>query len=106
MKLSKEEELLINAKKKVQKLKIFYLHLMLYIIVVALLIYNLYIVSGPYANNITALNITVLVLWTAFICIHAWRIFKGKSLFVKRWEDKKTEEILSEKEEVETTFWE
>ena len=100
------EKQYLKAKDKVQKLKIFYLHMMLYIIVVALISYNFYImVEGPYTNNITALNISVLVLWTAVICVHTWRIFKGKSLFKKSWEHKKIEKILK-KEKVETNFWE
>ncbi|WP_425075996.1 2TM domain-containing protein [Psychroserpens sp. S379A] len=107
MKLNKDEDVLREkAKEKVQKLKVFYLHLALYSVVVILLVYNLYIVAGPYADNITALNITILVLWTAFICIHAWRVFKGSSLFNKSWEDRKTKQFLEENEESETAFWE
>jgi len=100
-----EEKRFVNAKRKVDRIKIFYLHLVLYIIVVALISYNFYILEeGPFKNNITALNISVLVFWTIFISIHGWTVFKGKLLFKKRWEDKKIEKILKEKEE--TTFWE
>ena len=108
MKLSMEEEKrFINAKHKVKRIKKFYLHLVLYIIVVALISYNFYIIEeGPYTNNITALNIATLVFWTVLICIHAWSVFKGRLLFKKSWEDRKTEEFLKEKEDVETTFWE
>lgn len=108
MKLDKaDKKRYITAKEKVQKLKIFYLHLILYIIVVALISYNFYImVEGPYTNNITALNISVLVLWTLVICIHAWIVFKGKPLFKKDWEHKKIEKILKEDEKVENNFWE
>lgn len=106
LKKENEQQLLEEPKKRVHLLKIFYIHVVFYIIVVILLVYNLFIVAGPYANNIIALNTVVLVLWTAFICIHAWRVFKGKLLFNKKWEDRKTEEFLDENEEVETTFWE
>jgi len=83
------------------------LHLALYIIVVSLISYNFYILEdGPYTSNITALNISVLVFWTAFISIHTWNVFKGKLLFKKSWEDKKIKNILTEDEKVETTFWE
>jgi len=103
--LSNQEKRLIKAKRQVQRIKMFYLHLALYSIVVALISYNFYILEeGPYTDNITALNISVVVLWTAFLGIHAWRVFKGKLLFNQRWEDKKIENILNEKNK--TTFWE
>ena len=102
-----EKELYENAKEKVRKIKIFYLHLILYIIVVALLVYNFSIMEGPYTDAITGLNVSVLVFWTLFICIHAWSVFKGKFLFNENWEDRKIEQILEDKEEeIETTFWE
>lgn len=104
-----EEKLLMRAKDKLRKLKIFYIHLALYIVVVALIALNFYVLEeGPYAANITALNIIVLVLWTAFIGIHAWSVFKGRFLFKKSWEDKKIEKILEkkEKDKEEATIWE
>ncbi|SDS67459.1 2TM domain-containing protein [Formosa sp. Hel1_31_208] len=108
MKLNKDEEKrFLKAKHKVQRIKIFYLHVVLYVIVVALISYNFYILEeGPYTDNITGINVSTLVLWTVFICIHGWTVFKGRLLFKKSWEDKKIEKILKEKENVETTFWE
>ncbi|OUR93372.1 hypothetical protein A9Q87_05360 [Flavobacteriales bacterium 34_180_T64] len=109
MKLNKEEEKrFVDAKNKVKRIKNFYLHLALYSIVVALLLYNLYIIQGPYTDVITGLNISIMVLWTVIISIHAWSVFRGRLLFKKSWEDKKIEKILKEKEKenVETTFWE
>lgn len=108
MTLNKDDkERFAKAKDKVRKIKIFYLHLALYIIVVALISYNFYILEeGPYTDNITALNVSTLVFWTAFIGIHAWSVFKGRFLFKKSWEDKKIKKILKEKGKEETTFWE
>lgn len=94
-----------NAEKKVRKLKVFYLHLVGYFIGSALLLYNLYIVTGPYKNNIISLNLSILFVWTIFIIIHGLIVFKRRQIFKKSWEDKKTEQFLKEKEE-ETTFWE
>lgn len=102
-----KEQQYLKAKDQVHRIRIFYLHLVLYIIVVALISYNFYILEeGPYTNNIIALNVSVLVLWTAFIGIHGWRVFKGRFLFKKSWEDKKIETLLKEEKSVETTFWE
>lgn len=102
-----EEKRLIKAQNNLRKLKIFYIHLAFYIIVVALISLNFYVMEeGPYTSNITALNIVVLVLWTLFISIHAWSVFRGNLFFKKSWEDKKIEKILKDKDKEETTIWE
>lgn len=105
MKSEIEKKQLRKAKERVRKIKIFYIHLAGYIIAVALLLYNLYIVAGPYKNNIISLNLSILVVWTIFIIVHGLNVFKEKRIFKKSWEDKKTNEFLNNKEE-ETTFWE
>jgi ABC-type transport system involved in cytochrome bd biosynthesis fused ATPase/permease subunit len=109
MKTDKEEDQqrLLRAKKKVKQIQIFYLHLLLYFIVVGLLVWNFFILEeGPYKNNIITLNLSVLVCWTAAIILHAVIVFKGKKLFNKTWEDKKRNEFLKEKAKEESTFWE
>lgn len=102
---AKEKQLFINAKKKVRRLRLFYIHLAAYVVFVALLLYNLYIVAGSYKNNIISLNLSIIVAWTVIIVIHGLNIFKGKQIFKKGWEEKKTEQFLKQKEE-EITFWE
>ncbi len=93
------------AKAHVRRIRTFYWHLIFYCVAVALIALNFYVLEGPYTSIITGLNITVLVLWTAAISIHAWRIYKGRILFRKSWEDKKTKKFMEE-EKVETTIWE
>ncbi|WP_296386428.1 2TM domain-containing protein [Winogradskyella sp.] len=108
MKINKDEkQLFLNAEKKVKRIKMFYLHLVFYIIGVALISYNFYIIEeGEYTNNINALNTSTLVLWTVIIVIHAWTVFKGRIIFKKSWEDKKMEKFLDEDKESETKMWE
>jgi hypothetical protein len=102
-----EEQLFIKAQQRVRMLWIFYIHLAAYIISVALILYNFYIIEeGPYKNNIISLNLSILVAWTVFIIIHGLNVFKEKKIFKKSWEDRKTEEFLKEKDELKTTFWE
>lgn len=101
-----DKERYIRAKKKVRHIQVFYIHLIGYMVVVALLVYNLYMVEGPYTNNIISLNLSVLVAWTVFITIHGVKVFKGKRIFNKKWEDKKTETFLKDKSSEETSFWE
>ncbi|WP_179320543.1 2TM domain-containing protein [Winogradskyella helgolandensis] len=102
---NKEKEQLRIAKAKVRRIKIFYIHLAGYIIGIGLILYNLYIVAGPYKNNIISLNLSIIVAWTIFIVIHGLNVFKDKRMFNKRWEEKKIEQFLEKKEE-DTTFWE
>lgn len=102
---SDRKQQLIEAKNKAKRKWLFYLHLVGYFIVVALLLYNLYIVDGPYKNNIISLDLSVLVAWTVFISIHGLNVFKGKQIFKARWEEKKIERFLKE-DDVKTTFWE
>jgi amino acid transporter len=107
MELNKDDEKRFEiAKKKVKRIKNFYFHLALYITVLVLVLYNFFIIKGPYTNLVTGLNISIMVFWTFFISIHALTVFKREFLFKKTWEDKKIEKFIKEKENVETTFWE
>lgn len=100
-----DKERLLRAQKKLKRLKVFYFHLAGYIVSVALLLYNLYIVEGPYKDNIISLNLSIIVAWTVLILLHAWRIFKEKKAFKESWEDKKMKQFLKEDDQ-ETTMWE
>jgi len=94
----------IRAKEKLRNLKIFYMHLVGYIILVMLLVYNLYIIdaNNKYADFFTWFNSIIIVAWTIFIALHAWNVFKGRLFFKKNWEERKLNEYM-EKEE---TTWE
>ncbi|EPR71728.1 hypothetical protein ADIWIN_3175 [Winogradskyella psychrotolerans RS-3] len=102
---SDDKEQFREAKDHLRRLQLFYIHLAGYIVFVVLLLYNLYIVAGPYKNNIISLNLSLIVAWSVFIVVHGLNVFKGKQIFKKSWEDKKTEKFLEEKEK-KTTFWE
>jgi len=98
------EKKFIEAKKKVNKLKIFYIHLAGYIVVVGLIIWNFLIIEeGEYKNAIIWLNCSTIVVWGIVIIIHAWNTFKGRILFKKSWEDKKIKEYM---EADDTKTWE
>lgn len=84
----------ISAKEKVRQIQIFYMHLVGYIIVVLLLSYNIYIAEGEYRTFFVWLDIFFLVAWTIFIFIHGWRVFKGRRIFNKSWEERKMKEFM------------
>lgn len=106
MEMDKEEELLVRVKKKIRRVKIFYLHLALYVISMLLILYNFYIIeNGPYKDNIISLNLSIIVAWTVVIIIHGFIAFKEGKVFSKNWEDKKISEYTKEKE-TEKQLWE
>tara|TARA_R110002050_G_scaffold53118_2_gene120785 strand:- start:10912 stop:11223 length:312 start_codon:yes stop_codon:yes gene_type:complete len=89
----------LKAKEKVKNIQIFYIHLVGYIIVVMLLLYNLYIVAGVYKTFFIWFNISVMVAWTIFILVHGWCVFKGRRLFNKSWEERKMKAFIEKEEQ-------
>lgn len=98
----------IKAKERVRNIKIFYYHFVGYLILVALLLYNIYILdkNNPHANFFTWFNSIIIVAWTIFIILHGRYALKGKTIFKKDWGDKKIKEFLENEAEEETTIWE
>ncbi|WP_136481952.1 2TM domain-containing protein [Cognatitamlana onchidii] len=98
-----EQERYIRAQKKVRNLKMFYIHLIGYIIVMALLAFNMYIAEGSYKDFFIWFDSIIMVGWTIFIVLHGCRVFYGKPFFGKTWEDKQARKYLEM--EKETTIW-
>jgi uncharacterized protein (DUF983 family) len=95
METSKENnESYYKAKESVRQVQIFYMHVVGYIIIVALLSYNIYIAEGIYRNFFVWLDNIFLVLWTIFIIVHGCRVFK-KRIFKKSWEERKMQEFIA-----------
>lgn len=93
----------IAARKKLQNLKVFYIHLAGYIVLVALLVYNLIIIEeNQYKESIIWLNCTTIIVWGIFLSTHAWRTFKGRIWFKKDWENKKMNEYMDKQNQ----YWE
>ncbi|SHH40316.1 2TM domain-containing protein [Winogradskyella jejuensis] len=96
---NKEQEELyyIEAKKRVSQLKWFYIHLAAYLVVVTFVIWNLLIIEDtPYTDAILAINYSTVVIWGFFVVLNAIKVFKGRSLFNKKWEEKKIKEFMGE----------
>ena len=104
--LSKHQRYL-KAQKILRRRRLFYIHLVGYLIVVALILLNFYVLEeGPYKNPITALNLSILGAWTVIIIIHGIDIYRTRSLSKTTWEDKKIEALLDKESEAESTIWE
>lgn len=99
-----EDERQIKAKKMASQLKLFFLHLVAYLFLVILMLHNNYIMEdNAYANAINFVNIVVFIIWSVFIVIHGWRIYKARTVF-KQQEDLKTTAVLEEDNEEDVTI--
>lgn len=89
---------LIRAKEKVRHIKIFYMHLVGYIILVLLLSYNLYILdeNNQYADFFIWFNSIMIIAWTIFIILHGRFALKGKQFFKESWEEKQIKKYMNE----------
>jgi hypothetical protein len=110
MDLNKDKSSYSKAKEKLKHVKIFYMHLIGYIIAVGLMLYNIYILDGsnPHADFFLWFNSIIILAWTVFIILHGRWALKGKVFFSKSWEDKKAKEFIEKanKNKNETTLWE
>lgn len=87
----------LEAKKKIARIRAFYLHLALYIVVLGLIIWNLFIIEDtPYTNTILAINYSTMFVWGFCVVLNGVFVFKGKSIFNKKWEERKLKEFLDD----------
>lgn len=91
-----------RAKKKVKKIKDFYKHLLVYIIVNTILIFvNL----GLFQNGVLNWNIpkwpmfTTPFFWGIGLFFHWLSVFYENFNFLRKWEEKKINELIKEEEE-------
>ncbi|WP_179345670.1 2TM domain-containing protein [Winogradskyella ursingii] len=103
--LSKKEHY-FKIQKKLRRRRWFFIHLAGYIVVIALIGLNFYVLEdGPYTYSIISLNLSVVVAWTCAILIHGIIIFKSDKIFKKDWEEKKIKEYLKREEQSHTNLW-
>lgn len=98
----------IRAKERVRHVKVFYIHLVGYLVFASLILYNMYIMdtNNEYKESIEWINLTSLTFWTIFVFLHGWKVFKGRFLFKRSWEDKKIKEYMEQEKANETKLWE
>ena len=71
-------------------MKMFYLHLALFIISTALIRDNFFIMAiGPYKDSIISLNASILVTWAVCITVCGFAAFMEGKVFSKLWEAKR-----------------
>lgn len=98
----------LRAKERVRHVKVFYIHLVGYLIFAAFILYNMYIMDtkNEYKETIEWINLTSLTFWTIFIFMHGWKVYKGRIFFKRNWEDKKIKQYMEEEKNNETKLWE
>ncbi|PTM07942.1 MAG: hypothetical protein DA407_09355 [Bacteroidetes bacterium] len=85
----------IEAKKKVKSLRRFYIHLFIFLIINITLLFKLIMLEKDESLNIFVwLILNVMITWSIGLIIHARRVFDGKILFSKTYEEKKIQEFM------------
>lgn len=82
-----------RAKKKVKKIKGFYIHLVIYII-----FNTIFLVRNIQDHGVEGLLYTMIgtgFFWGIGLFFHWYGVF-GKSLFFKEWENRKIKELMDE----------
>ena len=88
--LYNEEDKYIRAKKKVEKIKGFYVHLLVYCLVNPFLFFINYMTSPGYWWFLWA-----TLGWGIGLCFHALGLFGTNLILGKDWEERKIKEIMN-----------
>ena len=107
MEYNRKETVYLETEKKVKKIKNFYNHLQIFVIMMfVLVVFSDMIISffearisNPDSLRWIKTNIWVnVLLWLLSLVIHGIYAFKFKANVIDNWEKKKIDEILKEKE--------
>lgn len=90
------EERYLKAKERVTKIKGFYTHLSVYIIVNTVLLVLIYVGYGNKTDFWTIKSFYTPLGWGIGLLVHALVVFGPGALFVKRWEEKKLDQFIKE----------
>ena len=88
----KNDEAFYRAKKKLDKLKGFYRHLAVYVIINIFLIILIGVQSG--GNFFNFGTFSTAFFWGIGLMFHAMSVFLPNLVFSKRWEDRKIKEYM------------
>ena len=94
-----EEERYVLAKKRFKKLKAFYLHLAVYIVVNLLL--TIITITEKYYDGVVKVFFVVdtywiWLFWGIGVLFHGLRVFRFSSLVGKDWEERKIKEFMDQ----------
>jgi hypothetical protein len=88
-----KEDTYLRAKKRVAKIKGFYIHLAVYLIVNAIIITLNTIASGW--NGFISSLLSISLFWGIGLVFHWYGIFGKNLFFSKEWEERKIQELMN-----------
>ena len=94
----KEEERYFRAKKKVENIKGFYVHALIYSVINIVLLVLIYSAYDDKSEFINLGTFSTALGWGIGLVIHAIGVFGKDLLFSANWEAKKMEEFIKEEE--------
>lgn len=102
---TEEKELMELTRKRVKKIKDFYIHIFLYSIGAVIFILKTYFsVKFNFFPFRWFPNWFIMSIWTAIIVFQMIELFFAEIIFGKRWENKKIKEIMTKETKKQT--WE
>jgi hypothetical protein len=87
------------AKKRVEKLKGFYVHLLVYLLVNTMIIYANYQFGNSKGSFFELGNFSTAFFWGIGLAAHGLSIFSLEVFFGKDWEERKIREIMDRERE-------
>ena len=91
----------LEAQKQVEEIKGFYIHLVVYIIVNAFIIYG--ILSSIGLDQLNFWTFSTAIFWGIGLFFHGYHLFGKNLLFGKKWEERKIKELMDKDK---NEFWE
>ncbi len=87
------------AQKKVKKLKGFYIHLLVYLVVNIMIIYANYTNSNTNTSIFEFRNFSTAFWWGIGLLAHGFNVFSIDLIFGKDWEERKIRELMNREKE-------
>ncbi len=100
-----QSELEKNARKKVEEIKNFYIHLFIFCIAVAVYLGKTYFGVRINFFPFTLIGETVMFFWTIAISIQGFSLLLKEKVLGRNWEQRKIRQLMN-KEKLENNKWE
>ncbi|MET3034611.1 2TM domain-containing protein [Chryseobacterium sp. NRRL B-14859] len=89
-----------KAKRQVERLRGFYVHLFIYIAVNLLIVYYNYTQLEPGESYFQFKNFFTATFWGIGIVAHAAVVFLSKTSYLRNWEEKKIRELMEKEKNI------
>ncbi len=85
----------LEAKKRVKRIKGFYIHALVFILVNAFLVFiNVYVNQNEGGPKIKISQFLTIILWGLGLIVHGLSVFLPNFIFGSDWEEKKIRELM------------